>query len=95
VKSLKNEIIPFEMEVLSLENKINEYILTTLRTQWGTDLKKVKQDYGYDLLNKNTDYLSRVFEGGLAVLDAGVLRLTRKGKLLADKISSDLFVVSS
>ncbi len=95
VKSLKNEIIPFEMEVLSLENKINEYILTTLRTQWGTDLKKIKQDYGYDLLNKNTDYLSRVFEGGLAVLDAGVLRLTRKGKLLADKISSDLFVMSS
>ena len=95
VKSLNDGTIPFELEVLSVENKINEYILTTLRTQWGTDLKKIKQDYGYDLLNKNTDYLSRVFESGLAVLDADVLRLTRKGKLLADKISSDLFVLSA
>jgi oxygen-independent coproporphyrinogen-3 oxidase len=73
---------------------INEYILTTLRTQWGTDLKKIKQDFGYDLLNKNTDYLSRIFENELAILEADVLRLTRKGKLLADKISSDLFVMN-
>ncbi len=94
VKALNNESVPFEKEMLSIENKINEYILTTLRTKWGTDLKKIKQDYGYDLMNKNTDYLSKVFEGGLAVMNADVLRLTRKGKLLADKISSDLFVVS-
>lgn len=95
VKSLKDDIIPFEKEVLTWENKINEYILTSLRTQWGTNLKKIKQDYGYDLLNKNTDYLSGVFANGLAVVDADVLRLTRKGKLLADKISSDLFVLRS
>ncbi len=95
MKALNHDSIPFEKEVLSLENKINEYILTTLRTQWGTDLKKIKQDYGYDLLYKNTDYLSKVFERELAVMEADVLRLTRKGKLLADKISSDLFVMSA
>ena len=92
-KSLKNDTVPFEREELSQENRINEYILTTLRTQWGTDLKKIKQDFGYDLLSKNTDYLSGVFENKLATLEADVLRLTRKGKLLADKISSDLFVI--
>jgi len=94
IRSLKNDVVPFEREELSQENMINEYILTTLRTQWGTDLKKIKQDFGYDLLTKNTDYLSRVFENKLATLDAGVLRLTRKGKLLADKISSDLFIMN-
>jgi oxygen-independent coproporphyrinogen-3 oxidase len=94
VRSLKKDTIPFERETLTQENKINEYILTTLRTQWGTDLKKIKQDFGYDLLNENTDYLSKVYENGLAILEADVLRLTRKGKLLADKISSDLFVMN-
>ena len=94
LRSLKNDEAPFDKEELSQENMINEYILTTLRTQWGTDLKKIKQDFGYDLLNKNTDYLSRILENKLAILEADVLRLTRKGKLLADKISSDLFVMN-
>ena len=73
---------------------INEFILTTLRTQWGTDLEKIKQDFGYDLLAKNSGYISEVLKTGIVTLEGSVLRLTRKGKLLADKISSDLFVVS-
>jgi oxygen-independent coproporphyrinogen-3 oxidase len=93
IRSLKNDLISFEKEELSQENMINEYILTTLRTAWGTDLKRLKQDFGYDLLIENTDYLSNVFKDKLAILEADVLRLTRKGKLLADKISSDLFVM--
>jgi oxygen-independent coproporphyrinogen-3 oxidase len=94
IRSLKNDGIAFEKEELSQENMINEYILTTLRTQWGTDLKKLKQDFGYDLLIENTDYLSSIFKNKLAILETDVLRLTRKGKLLADKISSDLFVIN-
>lgn len=94
IRSLKNNAVPFEKEELSQENMINEYILTTLRTQWGTDLKKLKQDFEYDLLIENTDYLSKILKNKLAILEADVLRLTRKGKLLADKISSDLFVIN-
>jgi oxygen-independent coproporphyrinogen-3 oxidase len=95
IRSLKNDLVPFEKEELSREDLINEFILTTLRTQWGTDLKKINRDFGYDLLNKNTDYLSTIFKNEMAVLENGILRLTRKGKLLADKISSDLFVVNA
>lgn len=95
VKALQQDTIPFEKEDLTLENKINEYILTTLRTHWGTDLNKIKQEFGYDLLNENTDYLSRIIKEKLATLESHVLRLTQKGKLLADKISSDLFVIKT
>jgi oxygen-independent coproporphyrinogen-3 oxidase len=94
VKALQQDKVPYEKEELTTENKINEYILTTLRTSWGTDLKKINQEFGYDILNKNTDYLSRIMNNGLATLETDVLRLTQKGKLMADKISSDLFVMS-
>lgn len=94
IRSLKKNEVPFEKEELSQEDLINEFILTTLRTQWGTDLKKIKHDFGYDVLNKNTGYLSKIIGNELAVLENDILRLTRKGKLLADKISSDLFVLS-
>ncbi len=93
--ALRQDKILFEKEILTHANKINEYILTTLRTSWGTDLKKMKLDFGYDLMRENTDYLSRVFKNDFAVLEKDVLRLTRKGKLLADKISSDLFILES
>jgi oxygen-independent coproporphyrinogen-3 oxidase len=94
-KSIQKEIVPFEKEILSQADKINEYILTTLRTHWGTDLQKLRSQYGYDLQKENYDYLSHIFKNGLATLDGDVLLLTLKGKLLADKISSDLFVVPS
>lgn len=94
-KSIQRAIVPFEREILSQADKINEYILTTLRTQWGTNLQKLQSLYGYDLKKENYDYLSTVFKNGLATLDGDVLLLTQKGKLLADKISSDLFVLPS
>jgi oxygen-independent coproporphyrinogen III oxidase len=92
LNSLKKDTIPFEQEVLSRENKINEYILTTLRTLEGADLNKLRQHYEHDLLTQNARYLSTLINTGLATLESNMLRLTRKGKLLADKISSDLFV---
>lgn len=94
LKALQQGIVPCEKEELSPENKINEYILTTLRTSWGTDLQKLKTELGHDLLAKNSDYLSKIINNDLVTLKADKLRLTQKGKLLADKISSDLFVMN-
>lgn len=92
LKALQAEKIPFEQEVLSIENKINEYILTSLRTSWGVDTDFIKQQYQYDLLNENKDYLSTLIDKKLVMLQGNILKLTHTGKLMADKISSDLFV---
>ena len=92
LKSIEAGEIPMEREVLSRENKINEYIFTTLRTMWGCDLEKVSVEFGLDLYNKNKIYLAGLLEKKLAVIDNHILKLTRSGKLVADKIAGDLFV---
>lgn len=92
IKAITKNEIPAEKEILTIENKINEYILTTLRTQWGTDFSRLKQDFNMDLLEQNSAYIQQLVERDLALLTKSVLTLTRKGKLLADKIASDLFV---
>jgi oxygen-independent coproporphyrinogen III oxidase len=92
VRSLVSGKIPFELENLSNEEQANEYILTTLRTSWGTDLQKLKERFGYDVVEQNNKYLERLFENELARMTGNVLVLTPKGRLLADKIASDLFV---
>jgi oxygen-independent coproporphyrinogen-3 oxidase len=91
VKAIQAELIPFEKEVLSRENKINEYILTSLRTSWGTDLEFLNRMHGYELIAENREYISQLLRNQLITLENHILKLTNRGKLLADKISSDLF----
>jgi oxygen-independent coproporphyrinogen-3 oxidase len=92
IKSLAESKVPFEVEILTSANKINEYIFTTLRTNRGCDLKKLELDYNYDITGKAGSYLTNILQQNLAFLDRHTLKLTRSGKLLADKIASDLFV---
>jgi oxygen-independent coproporphyrinogen III oxidase len=94
VKSIESGKVPFEIEVLSGEDHINEYLLTTLRTSWGADLEKIRTEFGFDILEIQKDYLDDLFKRDLAKMEGYFLKLTKKGKLLADKISSDLFVLS-
>lgn len=93
LKSLKTLKIPFELEVLTREDKINEYLLTTLRTSWGCDLSRIKNDFNYDILTERSSYLKSLMDKNLGAFDGAVLKLTKAGKLLADRISSDLFLL--
>lgn len=91
LKSVQEHKIPFELEILTPANKINEYIFTSLRTNRGCDLMKLTLEHGYDIETKNPNYLKNLLEHRLVDLDNHILRLTRAGKLLADTIASNLF----
>ncbi len=93
VRSLKEKIIPCEMEILTEEDHINEYILTTLRTGRGCDVEKLKKDFGYDLLTLHGGYIDVLKTHKLITMQNKFLILTEPGRLLADKISSDLFLI--
>ncbi|GAA4435349.1 radical SAM family heme chaperone HemW [Pontibacter saemangeumensis] len=84
--------VPFELEELTLPDQANDYLLTSLRTIWGCDLRKINQEYGYDFRVRNAAYLQELQEKGLARIEENVLYLTDKGKLLADQITLELFV---
>jgi len=46
IKSIEASILPSESEILSIENKFNEYIMTGLRTMWGVSLQIIETEYG-------------------------------------------------
>lgn len=92
IKAIKNNEVPFQIETLSIENQINEYIFTTLRTMWGCNLEVLKLEYQFDLLSQHKTYLDKLIAKNLATLNNDKLILTKKGKLLADQISLDLMV---
>jgi oxygen-independent coproporphyrinogen III oxidase len=88
----ENDFSP-ETEVLTHKQKYNEYILTALRTIWGVSASKIATDFEKEMtdhfmnavaVNKKRGYLEEVNEK---------IVLTRSGKLVADRIASELFVV--
>lgn len=92
MRAISKGTVPFEKEILSKADKINEFILTSLRTSWGCDTQRLIREFEYDLLMDQSSYISRIIETGYAQLNSVTLVLTKKGKLLADKIASDLFI---
>lgn len=92
IQSIEKDVVPYSQEYLTKNDKINEYLLTSLRTSTGCDTQFLRSSYGYDLTHQHSNYIQELFERGLAIKKDYYIVLTKKGRLLADKITSDLFV---
>jgi oxygen-independent coproporphyrinogen-3 oxidase len=93
IQSLNKDQVPFELEVLTTMQQLNEYIMTSLRTLEGLSLKKVKTKWGVNELNQILQIAQRPINQGLMHLQENNLVLTNDGRLMADGIASDLFFV--
>ena len=91
IESVNHEKVPFEKIILDTDEQINEYILTSLRTSWGTNLSYLKEKYDCELESEKESQLDFFTENGFIERVENHLILTKSGKLLADKIASDLF----
>ncbi|MBD8488336.1 radical SAM family heme chaperone HemW [Echinicola sp. CAU 1574] len=92
IKALQKDHLLSERDELSQSDILNEYVLTSLRTIWGTDLQKVKRQFGIDLLASKSTDIQFFLEDGLIQIEKENLLLTKQGKLLADYIAGKLFV---
>jgi len=84
--------IPYEEEILTPVQHLNEYIMTSLRTMWGCDLEKVSKEWGSDYASLVKRSAAYFIEMQKLTLHDSKLVLTNAGKLLADGIASELFV---
>ncbi|MBI4931665.1 MAG: radical SAM family heme chaperone HemW [Bacteroidetes bacterium] len=92
ISCLHKNNIPFEKEILSENQKYNEYILTSLRTIWGADIKFVKKNFSEEISSHFSASSLRAQQSNLIERKSDKLLLTRKGKLFADTIARELFV---
>ena len=91
ITSLQKNIIPFEEELLTETQQLNEYIMVSLRTMEGLDLELVNKRFGKDAKLK-LQAAGKKWEAGKKLkIENENLVLTREGKLFADGIAADLF----
>ncbi len=92
IQSIKNNIIPFEEEKLTNVERLNEYIMTSLRTIEGLDLKVIEINFSMKERKKIEDAVVNYISKKMIVYNREKLLLTDEGKLFADGISADLFI---
>ncbi len=85
--------IPAETEILTPQNKFNEYVMTSLRTMWGCNLEKIRKEFG-------ADYAETFFRQAMQKVNEGFMLqqrqnfiLSREGKFFADRIAAEFFFV--
>lgn len=87
--------LQFEREELKPSTLYNEYVLTTLRTNWGADTKAIENKFG----KKFAEYFKTTIAAFVATEEVyqqdSIYTLTQKGKLLADHIASELFFIDT
>lgn len=82
----------FEKEILTKDDKFNEYVMTSLRTSWGCNIKKITSDYGISYANHFLKNIKKYLDSGVMINREDNIILTDKGMLLADGIASEIFV---
>ncbi len=92
IESTKQGKTIFEEEILSINDKWNEKIMTALRTQWGVDLKDLqrfnREKWKKDFLKKAKKFMDKE----LMLENDGNYILSNKGRLFADGIAGEFFV---
>ena len=93
IKSIQNNNLNRESETINEVQRFNEYVMTSLRVRSGCSENYIKSRFSsvfVDFLALSTK--KWIISEHILKKD-GFLKLTKKGKLMADYISSDLFYV--
>jgi len=94
LKSLDENNLPNETEILSETDRYNEYIMTGLRTIWGVSLDRIEKEFENSYLEYLQKQSQKFLNDDLLFIENNILKPTQKGKFLTDGIASDLFYLN-
>lgn len=93
IHSLALDEIPSTVEILTQENKINEYLMTSLRTSQGASLRYIEELFGSSVKEQLEKNAEPFIKSNWLEKKEHIIRTTSAGKLMADRIASELFMI--
>jgi oxygen-independent coproporphyrinogen-3 oxidase len=91
VKGINAGLAERETEQLTSYQKLNEYLMISLRTMEGMDLDHIEKNWGRPEKSRVDNLSEKFTKRALLIRDTTKIRLTEQGMLMADGIASDLF----
>lgn len=82
----------WQTETLTVYDKINDYLITALRTMWGINTKYIANTFGLQYADKINKLAQKHANNKLVTIDNGTIKLTQKGIMLCDNVLADLIV---
>ena len=94
ISSISKDVVPREIEQLTIKDRYNEYVMTGLRTIWGVSLEKLEQDFGKSYQSYFLEQSQKHIDQQLLYIEGDKVVITKKGKFLSDGIASDMFKIN-
>ena len=93
ILEIEQNKVPAEVEEISNSTAYNEYVLTRLRTIWGVEDTAIKA-FGEQCATTFHKEVQVYLKSGMVQYSDGKFTLSDDGKFIADRIASDLFVLT-
>lgn len=91
IEGINNHRPVFEKEILTRDQKYNEYVMVSLRTMWGVDIELISEQFGENYTEHFLKEVQRFEKLKQVKRSRSTFVLTKIGKLLADGIAAQLF----
>lgn len=95
IKAMKAGMPLFTTENLTAQDKYNEYIMTSLRTKWGVEIRQVREKFGSSIERYLLERLTPHISSKHIIKNETNYMLSDEGKYFADGIASDLFFIGN
>ena len=92
-KGIEDGTPAFEIEELDLYTRYNDFVITSIRTEWGMPLSKLRREYGEKLYAYCLRMAQPHLKQGTLEIVNDTLKLTRAGIFISDGIMSDMLRV--
>lgn len=93
IKAINERVPSIQEEILSEKEQFNEYIMVSLRTIWGCNRDVIELRFSSFLVDYFNLSIKKWTKSGEIEQKGQVFKLSQKGKILADRITSDLFYI--
>jgi putative oxygen-independent coproporphyrinogen III oxidase len=93
LSAIESGEINFEREDLSVADRLNERIMTALRTMEGLDLKSLARDFGVDLQQHVMNEAHDLFQKGSLLMEEDRIVIPREQWFYSDGIAASLFYI--
>jgi len=95
LQGLENNEPYFETEILSEQDRYNDYIITGLRTIWGISEEFIKTEFSAQYFIHFQKVSKKYVQSGHVIYSSEKLTLSPDGLFISDKIMADFMVVES
>ncbi len=90
IKRVSDNSNYFEKEILSNADKYNDYLITSLRTMWGSNINEIEKTFGKQFAEYFINKAKTQINKGNLLCKENIYMISEKGKFIEDLILSDL-----